>query len=404
MKLIKGKDMQKKIIVMAIINALGVSLLGSISGVALAQQANQAPQQNKVNDPSQQVVIKPTTQGSITTTPQATNPYGTVTAQGNPNINYDANANNLNGRQISIPGSVINGAANGTIPNPAAAAAQMGVPTQPPTGLPQEVQSSYSNSSQPNLIDQTINMLNTPDGKIRQLSKDIYQKSRVLNEGPVTPPKSVNGVLTASIAPGATPPVIRLSKNRTSAIIITDVTGQPWPIINYDGLTEEDFTVKRLDNPAPDGYVLSVTPKGNFASGNLVLVLKGLPSPLSIDFVSGQKEMDSKTEIRVQAKGPNTQYSSIGVPDGIDTALLSVLQGVAPQGSKELKVSSNAVQAWLAKDGKMYVRTRYKVMSPAFENVSSSPDGTYAYKMVPVPVVLYKAAEGRFGEFNVDGF
>jgi intracellular multiplication protein IcmK len=212
-------------------------------------------------------------------------------------------------------------------------------------------------------------------------------------------------VVTASLAPGATPPVVRLAKNRTTAIIITDMTGQPWPIINYDGLSDEDFTVKRLDNPAPDGYVLSVTPKGAFVSGNLEIVLKGLPSPISIDFVSAQKEVDARKEIRVQAKGPNTQFTTIGMPESLDTTLLSILQGVAPQGAKSLTVSSAAVQAWLSRDGSsMYLRTRYKIMSPAFENVTSSPDGTFAYKMVPVPVVLYKASEGRFGEFSVDGF
>ena len=94
---------------------------------------------------------------------------------------------------------------------------------------------------------------------------------------------------------------------------------------------------------------------------------------------------------------------SIGMPSSMDSALLSILQGVAPSSSKPLTTSTNAVQAWLARDGSMYVRTRYKVMAPAFENVTSSPDGTYAYKMVPVPSVLYKTDDGRFGEFVVEG-
>lgn len=403
MILIKGKNMQKKLIVM---------VLGSlIGGQAFAQQATQAASQPAV-DPSQKVVIRPAVSGNTIAPPQAANPYGSITNQGNNTINYSNDNNGIDARQIKIPTNVTantltNPGNNGSIPNPAQAQAQMGVPTQLPSGLPQDSSGmSYQNQNRGQIdpVEATINILNTPDGKIRQLNRDLYGKGKVMNEYPTTPPKSVNGVLTASLAPGATPPVIRLAKNRTSAIIITDITGQPWPIVNYDGLSEDDFTVKRLDNPSPDGYVLSITPKGAFVNGNLAIILKGLPSPLSIDFVSAQKEVDAKTEIRVQAKGPNTQYSSIGVPDGIDTALLSILQGVAPQGSKALRVSSNAVQAWLAKDGKMYVRTRYKVMSPAFENVTSSPDGTYAYKMVPVPVVLYKAAEGRFGEFNVDGF
>jgi intracellular multiplication protein IcmK len=304
-----------------------------------------------------------------------------------------------------------------SIPNPKQAqynSAPIQGPSSAPYGLPnqqaqmqQPVQNNQGAGGASNHKDQvetTMTVINTPNDKIREINREIYDKGRVINELPVTPPKSVNGVLTASMAPGAVPPVIRLTRNRTSAIIFTDMTGQPWPIINYDGLSTEDFVVKRLDNPAPDGYVLSVTPRGAFVNGNLVVVLKGLPSPLSVDFVSGQKEFDSRTEIRVQAKGPNASYSSIAVPDGIDTALLSVLQGVPPVGAKELKVSSNAVQAWLAKDGKMYVRTRYKVMSPAFENVTTSPDGTFAYKMVAVPVVLYKTSGDRFGEFSVDGY
>jgi len=383
--------MQKKIIVIA---------MGALLATQSFAQQNQRPPQTQPVDPSQRVVISQGGQGAMvnsSTPQQSANPYGSVNNQGNPNIQYDASSSNINGYKNQV---------GGQMPNPAQAQAQMGVPVQPPSGLPQD---SYNNNNVPNNgqidpVQATINILNTPNAKIRKLSKDMYSKGKVMNEAPVTPPKSINGVLTANLSPGSTPPVIRLSQNRSSAIIITDTTGQPWPIINYDGLSEEDFTVKRLDNPSPDGYVLSVTPKNAFVSGNLVLILKGLPSPLSIDFVSAQKEVDSKTEIRVQAKGPNTQYSSISLPEGLDTSLLSLLQGVAPQNAKELKTSSNAVQAWLARDGKMYVRTRYKVMSPAFENVTSSPDGTYAYKMVPVPVVLYKAAEGKFGEFTVEGF
>lgn len=392
MKTNKGMNMQKKI--------LAITLGILFSGQALAQQAPQ-PAQNNAPNPVEQVVIKAPNPADNTSPTQAANPYGSVQGQGNTTINYDSSANNLNGRQINVPTNVTAAAGNPNvgIPNPAQAQAQMGVPTQLPTGLPQE---GYQNRGQVDPVEATINILNIPDSRIKEANKDIYNKGRVLSEPPVVPARSVNGVLTASIAPGAISPVIRLAKNRTTAIIFTDLTGQPWPIVNYDGLSDEDFVVKRLDGP--EGYVLSVTPKGGFVNGNLALILKGLASPISLEFVSAQKEVDAKTEIRVQAKGPNTQFTSIGIPDGIDSSLLSVLQGVPPQGSKELRVSSNAVQAWLAKDGRMYVRTRYKVMSPAFENVTSSPDGTFAYKMMAVPVVLYKAAEGKFGEFNVDGF
>lgn len=308
------------------------------------------------------------------------------------NINYNPGTSNLDGKKdVIVPNTMPN-----AIPNPSVMAAG---------GLPQDANVVMTRSTgSEDATDATIKILNTDNKKIREINRDLYSRGRVISESPTNAPRTVNNVIVAHLSPNSVSPVVRLGKNRTTSLIITDMSGQPWPIINYDGLSEEDFTVKRLDNPSPDGYVLSITPKGAFVSGNLTLILKGLPSPLNIDFVSAQKEVDATTEIRVQGKGPNTQFTSIGLPNSIDTSLLSVLQGVAPSGTKELRVGSGAAQAWLAKDGSMYLRTRYKVMAPAFENVTSSPDGTFAYKMVAVPVVLYKAAEGRFGELMIEGF
>lgn len=387
--------------------------------LALFSSTTVYAQQNQYQQPSSQMPgvnqqpNTPVNNLSQQQVPVATNPFGTVKPQEAPqqNINYAGAQNNLNnGQQVVLPTNIDKLGNQEQIPNPAQSQQQMmGYPAMPPSGLPQDGGQSYSGSgrSRSSNIDPTeatINILNTPNSRIRELNRDLYDKGRVINEGPVTAPRAANGVVVAHISPGSTSPVIRLAKNRTSTLIVTDMTGQPWPIVNYDGLSSEDFTVKRLDAPSPEGYVLSVTPKGAFVSGNLVVILKGLPTPLNIEFVSAQKDVDTTTEIRVQAKGPNAKFSSITLPQAIDSALLSVLQGVAPQSAKELKVSTPAVQAWLSKDGSMYVRTRFKIMSPAFENVTSSPDGTYAYKMVPVPVVLYKVADGRFGEFTVDGF
>lgn len=357
----KGKPMQTKLLYTAI------SLL--LTSTAFAQEmkatnANTAPSsESKVNTP-------------------------------NTTVNYNPGAANLNGDKVAVPpNSQIN---NGSLPQ--------GLPN----GLPQDASGSIvnkgTNKSTIDPIEATINVLNTSDEKIRAINKDIYNKGKVISETSVTAPSISNDVISVRLEPNSVSPVIRLGKNRTTTITMTDMTGQPWPIINYDGLSPEDFTVKRLDNPAPDGYVLSITPKGAFVSGNLVLVLKGLPTPISIDFISNQKIVDGSKQVRVIGRGPNTQLTSISLPDSLDTSLLSILQGVAPDGFSILKTSTAAVQAWKSRNGAMYVRTRYKVMSPAYEHVTSSPDGTFAYKMVPVSVVLYKAEEGRFGEFKVEGF
>lgn len=319
-------------------------------------------------------------------------------------INYASGQGSLDSAgPIMIPDNI-----NYYQTNPALAAQAAGA--LPPQGLPQYTPPPVPAGTQRvqrggniDPVDVQLEILNTDNEKIRSLREDMYQKSRVINEGPTNAPLQYKGIINAEVSPGSVSPVVRVSKGITSTIIVTDMTGQPWPIVNMDGLTKEDFIVKRLDNPAPDGYVLSVTPRGNFVSGNLVLILKGLPAPINIEFVPAQKEVDVNTEIRVQARGPNTQFSMMGLPQSMSSELLYILQGIAPQGSKELNTSSTAVQAWLSRDGSMYVRTRYKVMAPAFESVTTSPDGTYAYKMVPVPVVLFKTDDGRFGEFTIEG-
>lgn len=325
-------------------------------------------------------------------------------------ITYAPGAANLNGDKTingtaSKKGAPIDINAKGIPTN-------IAPPESKPNGLPSDSNSvNVSNSSnmssknreQTDTTDATINILNTSDEKIRQINRDINNKGKVIFERANIMPKVDNDIIKASLEPNSVSPVIRVSKNRTTTITMTDMTGQPWPIVNYDGLNGEDFTVKRLDNPAPEGYVLSITPKNEFVSGNLVLILKGLITPISVDFVSNQRIIDGAKQVRVQARGPNTQYTSIELPDAINTTLLNILQGVAPQGFKSLQTSSNAVQAWKGTDGSMYIRTRYKIMSPAFENVTSSADGTYAYKLVPVSVVLYKVADDRFGQFTVEG-
>lgn len=374
---------------------MGLLGLSTMSNMAFAQTQPQAAP-----------TVSPTQQPA-----QAVNPFGSVppvqSQQKAPGISYGGQQSLDPQKEIQVPAGMVS-----TPTNPAAAAQAAGVGIAPPNGLPDygtatgiapSTRGMPQAGGQIDPVMVQMEILNTPDERIREIRKDLHHKARVVNEGPTVAPVQNKSVIVAHLSPGSTSPVVRVFKNITSTIIVTDMNGQPWPIINMDGLSSENFVVKRLDNPSPDGYVLSITPTGAFVSGNLVMILKGLPTPINIEFVPSQKEADVNTEIRVQARGPNAQYTSIGMPSSMDSALLSILQGVAPSNAKPLTTSTNAVQAWLARDGAMYVRTRYKVMAPAFENVTSSPDGTYAYKMVPVPSVLYKTEDGRFGEFVVEG-
>lgn len=339
-----------------------------------------------------QVTNNPFPNASANNTSTASN---TTNANTNTNTNTNANANtntntaSTNQGQPQINYVNPNGNQNTNV----------AVPTTPPNSLPND-SNNYNGGQKLTQEEILMKLLNTPDKKIREMNKDLINKSKVMNEVVTAAPQSAITQITVHISPGSTPSVIRLFKNRPTTLVVTDSSGAPWPITNFTNGSTEDFEIKR---PIQDGNILSITPLGQNISANINLYLKGLDTAVVIDLVSAKKIFDARADLRVDGKGPNTQLSAMGMPDALDNKLLSILQGVAPSDAKVLKVNSGYAQAWLLKDGSMYVRTRFKMLSPAFQNVTSSPDGTYAYKLIAVPVVVLKNQD-KFMEIGIDGF
>ena len=95
----------------------------------------------------------------------------------------------------------------------------------------------------------------------------------------------------------------------------------------------------------------------------------------------------------------NIKTESIST-SAMDGSLNSTLYGVAPKDSKKLKTSSDAVTAWQTKDGKVVLRTKYKLLSPAYESVVRSPDGTFVYKTQLTSTYRYRYND-VIGSFNI---
>lgn len=223
--------------------------------------------------------------------------------------------------------------------------------------------------------------------QIRQLRKQSDDRQRAAATAPsAQPPKPVTSQIVASPAPGSTAPVVRLFPGFATSLIITDSTGQPWPIENFTVGEKDKFEVKRLDQG--NGSALSVVPLAYYGQSNLILFLKGLPTPIAISFLAGQKEVDFRVDVRVVGRGPNSQISMTGLPEAANTQLLSLLEGVAPSDSKVLKTSSSEVQAWMGKSGRMFVRTNQSIISPLWFGSVRSADGTNVYEMKAVGSLL----------------
>lgn len=240
----------------------------------------------------------------------------------------------------------------------------------------------------------------TPE-QIRNLRREQEARKKAASETPTTPPKPVTSSVQASASPGSVAPVIRLFTGFSSAITFVDSTGALWPVENYSVGNSGLFEVKRMDGET--GSMLTVIPLGSYAQGNMIVYLKGLSAPIAVSFIAGQREVDFRTDVRVQGLGPNAQVSVGGLPASANNALLSLLEGVAPSGAKELRLSGGQGKAWLAKNGRMFLRTSNSVISPGWIGSMRSPDGTNVYEMMPANSIRI-LREGQIQTIGIEGW
>lgn len=243
------------------------------------------------------------------------------------------------------------------------------------------------------------NMPLTPQQVVR-LHQLIDTSQRAAAIPPNIPPKPVSSTLMINLAPGATPPAIRLAQGYVSSLVFVDSTGAPWPIAAFD-IGDPRATTIQWDGKSNILLMQAVSP---YSSGNMVVRLVGLPTPITLELISGQRVVDYRTDIHVSGIGPNSKDLPIGtlLPDSANQVLLSVLDGVAPPGSRQLIVKGGDCQAWLMGD-KMYLRTRMTVLSPGWVGKMVSPDGMNAYEIQKTSSVLV-SQYGNPIELRVEGF
>lgn len=243
------------------------------------------------------------------------------------------------------------------------------------------------------------NMPLTPEQvvKLRQLIDNSQRAAAI----PATvPPKPVSSTIMINLAPGATPPAIRLAQGYVSSLVFVDSTGSPWPLASYDIGDPKTMTIQ-WDGKSNVLLMQAVTP---YSDGNLVVRLVGLPTPVTLEVVSGQRVVDYRTDIHVPGIGPDAKDIPIGtgLPNSANQLLLNVLDGVAPPGSKQLVVSGGDCQAWLLGE-RMYLRTRLTLLSPGWVGRMTSPDGMYAYEIPKTSSVLV-SQYGNPIELKLEGF
>lgn len=256
--------------------------------------------------------------------------------------------------------------------------------------------SSISATQKPSAVAQPLNLYDqafsgvvnqllpmTPDQvmKLREVF-NATQQSAATSAG--VPPKPTSSSLLVDLSPQATAPIIRLGAGFITSLVFIDATGQPWPIAAYSVGDPSSFNIQ-WDQKGNTMLVQSAT---FYKRSNLAVILRGLNTPVMLTLISGQEAVDYRVDLRIPGVGPNAVYVQNGIPDAVDQILFDVLNGVAPAGSKELKISGGGVsKAWLL-NKQLYLRTNLTITSPGWQATMSSIDGTHAYRLQPSPIIL----------------
>ncbi|MBA3662493.1 MAG: type IV secretion protein IcmK [Gammaproteobacteria bacterium] len=236
--------------------------------------------------------------------------------------------------------------------------------------------------------------------QIVQLRQQIDMSQRAAAVAPVVPPKPVSSTLMINLAPGTTPPAVRLAQGYVSSLVFVDSTGSPWPIAAFDIGNPKAVTIQ-WDGKSNILLLQSILP---YTDGDIVIRLVGLPTPVTLELVSGQRVVDYRVDVHVPGIGPNTKDLPIGstLPDSANQLLLGILDGIPPPGSKTMRVIGADAQAFSMGE-KMYLRTRLTLLSPGWIGTMVSPDGMHAYELPKTSSILV-SKYGEPAELRIEGW
>lgn len=255
---------------------------------------------------------------------------------------------------------------------------------------------SVADEAYSNMVDTTPQLSLSPD-QIRRLHRLFNHNQRAAAEHPEVPPKPTSKSIMVDLAPGASPPIIRLSAGFVSSLVFVDGTGAPWPIAAWDLGDPRSYNIQ-WDKKGNTLMIQAIT---RYKTGNLAVVLKNMHTPIVLTLLPGQKAVDYRVDLRMPGLGPNASTTETSLPATENTVLLNVLNGAPPQGSRKLGVSGGNGEAWLFGD-QIYLRTRLTAISPGWLATMSSADGLHAYELQQTPIVL-ASDHGKLVKLIIEG-
>jgi intracellular multiplication protein IcmK len=256
----------------------------------------------------------------------------------------------------------------------------------------------------------------TPE-MIRELGRRFGDAERAKEEAVTPAALPLSRKINVAMAAGQAVSIVDTVKGFTSALSFFDSTGKPWPIAwdtnsNPAAVTGTNCTASAspggpsataagffVCTPVKGSNVLEITPVSLQPRGGLVVTLEGAEKPVVFLLVAGGGRYDADLTVAVGGRGPNAKpelVQHLNRPDTGAPFLTAMLDGVPPADAVPLSVtgvSPDELRAWHFRD-RIYVRTRYPLLSPEWTDSEAGPGGVTVYAVPPTPVILL-SADGR---------
>ena len=278
----------------------------------------------------------------------------------------------------------------GSVALPALGLAQSQPPTGPAPGVPVPAAPGLDD---PNFRAAAQGAIPLTPEMILELGKRYREnqsaREEVMAPGIVMPvTRSVN----ASLGPGGATSIIQAVQGYPTALAFVDSTGQPWPIAwdtnsnpaSEGGVPAVQATGFDVRVPVKGSNVLQLAPRSSAPRGGVLVNLQGAPAPLTFMIIGGRDRYDARVDVRIADRGPNARVQIITRPDTPETGaayLTAMLDGAPPADAVPLSVSGvspDDIRAWRL-GGKVYLRTRYTVLSPEWTATENGPDNMAIY-------------------------
>lgn len=234
----------------------------------------------------------------------------------------------------------------------------------------------------------------TPEMILRY--REIYEEQqRAILTRPEPEALSTTGLV--SLDPGEESPIIYVSPSVASVIGFYDATGAAWPINQFVVGDGDGFSVVRLGENSNN---LTVSPQKRIGFTNIVALLKGEDKPVTLRVRISDTQVSHRHDIQVMRVGPNAELNNaVGrqsrtVEEAGNSLLLATLSGVnVPTDAVPVPVEGVDARAWSHEDA-LYVRSRHALLSPAWTESMSGPDGMRVYRINTASVALF-SVDGR---------